>query len=125
MDSNHRTLAGTDLQSVAFSHSATYPYLIFKLPLTRFELVASPLPRECATPAPQRLVCFFSDATQRVLSSRKKILNLFSRQSPCATKVYYPVKIFGLSITSCIKLLVTYLKYQEQNVMSIVFLAYS
>lgn len=70
VDSNHRTLAGTDLQSVAFSHSATYPYLIFicdflkvshlffrKLPLTRFELVASPLPRECATPAPQRLKC--------------------------------------------------------------------
>lgn len=28
MDSNHRTLARTDLQSVAFSHSATYPYLI-------------------------------------------------------------------------------------------------
>ena len=28
VDSNHRTLAGTDLQSVAFSHSATYPYLI-------------------------------------------------------------------------------------------------
>ena len=29
VDSNHRTLARTDLQSVAFSHSATYPYLIF------------------------------------------------------------------------------------------------
>ena len=29
VDSNHRTLAGTDLQSVAFSHSATYPYSIF------------------------------------------------------------------------------------------------
>ena len=55
MDSNHRTHMRTDLQSAAFSHSATYPYLIFKLPLTRFELVASPLPRECATPAPQRL----------------------------------------------------------------------
>ena len=67
VDSNHRTLAGTDLQSVAFSHSATYPYSIFiceflkashffiNLPLTRFELVASPLPRECATPAPQGL----------------------------------------------------------------------
>ena len=56
VDSNHRTLSGTDLQSVAFSHSATYPYSIFiNLPLTRFELVASPLPRECATPAPQGL----------------------------------------------------------------------
>lgn len=32
VDSNHRTLARTDLQSVAFSHSATYPYLIFNLP---------------------------------------------------------------------------------------------
>ena len=30
VDSNHRTLARTDLQSVAFSHSATYPYSIFK-----------------------------------------------------------------------------------------------
>ena len=29
VDSNHRTLSGTDLQSVAFSHSATYPYKIF------------------------------------------------------------------------------------------------
>lgn len=28
VDSNHRTLARTDLQSVAFSHSATYPYSI-------------------------------------------------------------------------------------------------
>ena len=28
------------------------PYLL-QMPLTRFELVASPLPRECATPAPQ------------------------------------------------------------------------
>ena len=26
VDSNHRTLSWTDLQSVAFSHSATYPY---------------------------------------------------------------------------------------------------
>ncbi len=49
MDSNHRTLSGTDLQSVAFSHSATYPYL----PLTRLELVTSPLPRECSTSEPQ------------------------------------------------------------------------
>ena len=31
VDSNHRTLAGTDLQSVAFSHSATYPYSFFKI----------------------------------------------------------------------------------------------
>ena len=30
VDSNHRTLAGTDLQSVAFSHSAIYPYLVIK-----------------------------------------------------------------------------------------------
>ena len=29
VDSNHRTLSRTDLQSVAFSHSATYPYSIF------------------------------------------------------------------------------------------------
>ncbi len=31
VDSNHRTLARTDLQSVAFSHSATYPYSIFNI----------------------------------------------------------------------------------------------
>ena len=97
VDSNHRTLAGTDLQSVAFSHSATYPYLVLyippvkskicaftslrflhnggpeqcrlpprlrksfgltpllKLPLTRLELVTSPLPRECSTSEPQGL----------------------------------------------------------------------
>ena len=28
VDSNHRTLSWTDLQSVAFSHSATYPYKV-------------------------------------------------------------------------------------------------
>ena len=27
MDSNHRTLSRTDLQSAAFSHSATYPFI--------------------------------------------------------------------------------------------------
>ena len=55
VDSNHRTLSGTDLQSVAFSHSATYPYLVLNLPLTRLELVTSPLPRECSTSEPQGL----------------------------------------------------------------------
>ena len=29
MDSNHRTQMRTDLQSAAFSHSATYPYIFF------------------------------------------------------------------------------------------------
>ena len=68
MDSNHRTLARTDLQSVAFSHSATYPYLIvipfrvLKLPLTRLELVTSPLPRECSTSEPQGLEFFFTES---------------------------------------------------------------
>ena len=70
MDSNHRTLARTDLQSVAFSHSATYPYLIFSfaclgllnLPLTRLELVTSPLPRECSTSEPQGLEFFFTES---------------------------------------------------------------
>ena len=38
VDSNHRTLAGTDLQSVAFSHSATYPYLVFNLFEFKFAL---------------------------------------------------------------------------------------
>ena len=55
VDSNHRRLAPTDLQSVPFSHSGTYPYS-FNLPLMGFEPMASPLPRECATPAPQRLI---------------------------------------------------------------------
>lgn len=116
VDSNHRSLATADLQSAPFSHSGTYPYLLysiviflsyflsrcsdwrtttglvlvkrylifllrvrclraysgtypyylylifnllFNLPLTRFELVASPLPRECATPAPQGLIYSF------------------------------------------------------------------
>ena len=84
MDSNHRTLSWTDLQSVAFSHSATYPYKILKMPLTRFELVASPLPRECATPAPQRHI---SETTHPfgVLPPIKDTQS-FIRQSPCATK---------------------------------------
>ena len=30
MDSNHRTHTRTDLQSAAFSHSATYPYIAIK-----------------------------------------------------------------------------------------------
>ena len=38
VDSNHRTLTGTDLQSVAFSHSATYPYLI---------VISSPFVKNC------------------------------------------------------------------------------
>ena len=61
MDSNHRSLATADLQSAPFSHSGTYPYYIkfSKMPLTGFEPVASPLPRECATPAPQRLKYLF------------------------------------------------------------------
>ena len=58
VDSNHRRLAPTDLQSVPFSHSGTYPYYFFNLPLMGFEPMASPLPRECATPAPQRLNIF-------------------------------------------------------------------
>ena len=58
VDSNHRSLATADLQSAPFSHSGTYPYsILINLPLTGFEPVASPLPRECATPAPQRLKC--------------------------------------------------------------------
>ncbi len=31
VDSNHRRLAPTDLQSVPFSHSGTYPYSFFKI----------------------------------------------------------------------------------------------
>lgn len=30
MDSNHRTRMRTDLQSAAFSHSATYPYIFLR-----------------------------------------------------------------------------------------------
>ena len=43
VDSNHRTLSGTDLQSVAFSHSATYPYSILKICPWR-DLNSWPLP---------------------------------------------------------------------------------
>ena len=80
VDSNHRTLAGTDLQSVAFSHSATYPYLILKLPLTGFEPVASPLPRECATPAPQRLKDLYQGSSATHLHS---VNTQLTARSPC------------------------------------------
>ena len=108
MDSNHRSLATTDLQSVPFSHSGTYPdyfiliYLIVSnLPLTGFEPVASPLPRECATPAPQRLIatrafiylsCFYlSCFAGKYQGSAATLLHsnntqLFAR-SPCQQKL--------------------------------------
>ena len=35
------------------------PRLKINLPLTRFELVTSPLPRECSAPEPQGLIKFF------------------------------------------------------------------
>ena len=56
------------------------------MPLTRFELVASPLPRECATPAPQRHI---SETTLGLLLGvlpLTKDTQSFVRQSPCATK---------------------------------------
>ena len=75
VDSNHRRLTSTDLQSAPFSHSGICPhFFIFncscryytsklnffefflKLPMTRLELVTSPLPRECATTAPHGLI---------------------------------------------------------------------
>lgn len=43
VDSNHRSLATADLQSAPFSHSGTYPYLIFKICLWR-DLNPWPLP---------------------------------------------------------------------------------
>ena len=53
-----RTTVHSREQIYSLSPLATRPPTLIKLslkmPLTRFELVASPLPRECATPAPQR-----------------------------------------------------------------------
>ena len=55
-----RTTVHSREQIYSLSPLATRPpthiKLSLKMPLTRFELVASPLPRECATPAPQRLI---------------------------------------------------------------------
>ena len=70
------------------------------MPLTRFELVASPLPRECATPAPQGLIflcCTLSYlATKGVLlpSSTQTILNCF--RGVLATRAYLSVLHFEL-----------------------------
>ena len=41
---------------IQFSSSPRKACRIAQMPLTGFEPVASPLPRECATPAPQRLI---------------------------------------------------------------------
>ena len=64
-----RTTVLSREQIYSLSPLATRPptHILFSvnLPLTRFELVASPLPRECATPAPQRL-----DATRANKKSR-------------------------------------------------------
>ena len=80
VDSNHRSLATADLQSAPFSLSGTYPYLVFKkLPLTGFEPVASPLPRECATPAPQRLTAtraFCRKISDKIAGNRNRTYNL-------------------------------------------------
>ena len=54
------------------------------MPLTRFELVASPLPRECATPAPQRHISEL--LTPFGVLPLIKDTQSFIRQSPCATK---------------------------------------
>ena len=45
---------------IQFSSSPCKACRIAQMPLTGFEPVASPLPRECATPAPQRHLKLFS-----------------------------------------------------------------
>ena len=77
VDSNHRSLATADLQSAPFSLSGTYPYLVVivslvsvnNLPLTRLELVTSPLPRECSTSEPQGL-------DRQIAGNRNRTYNL-------------------------------------------------
>ena len=88
VDSNHRTLAGTDLQSVAFSHSATYPYLVFiKFAFdgiwTRGLSLTKGVRYPCATKA---CPLTYSPRPPGSATSHKMILNHFVRQSPCATK---------------------------------------
>ena len=64
------------------------------MPLTGFEPVASPLPRECATPAPQRLTLSSTFCALRECFPLKKDTQSFFRQGPCATKAYF---VFNLS----------------------------
>ena len=82
VDSNHRRLASTDLQSVAFSHSATDPYLIC---LWR-DLNSWPLPYQ-GSALPLR----HKGISQKLLTPfgvlpLTKNTQSFVRQSPCATK---------------------------------------
>ena len=88
------------------------PLFFFQnLPLTRFELVASPLPRECATPAPQRhdqrffsaapsWECYLSqNDTQSFCSAEslrhKGMINMFqSTESLCHKSLLQPRLFF-------------------------------
>ena len=98
VDSNHRSRLTADLQSAPFSHSGTYPclfnfqfsllllcaVLLVILPLMRFELTASPLPRECATPAPQGHVFSFhlsAPSGSASLSKNAQLFAFFSAES--------------------------------------------
>ena len=78
-----RTTVPSREQIYSLSPLATRPptHINFsKLPLTRFELVASPLPRECATPAPQRHI---SETTHPLWSatSHKRYSIFYSAES--------------------------------------------
>ena len=79
-----RTTVHSREQIYSLSPLATRPpthiKLSLKMPLTRFELVASPLPRECATPAPQRHI---SETTHSFWSatSHKRYLIFYSAES--------------------------------------------
>ena len=59
------------------TRAPTHIKFSINLPLTGFEPVASPLPRECATPAPQRHLKLFSPRTLMSAYLSKKIINLF------------------------------------------------
>ena len=71
-----RTTVPSREQIYSLSPLATRPptlILFSNLPLTRFELVASPLPRECATPAPQRLN---ATRAKKIAGNRNRTYNL-------------------------------------------------
>ena len=73
MDSNHRTRMRTDLQSAAFSHSATYPYLVIK----KFCVGAPSRIRTLDPPVMSRLL--WPTELREHLFNAKFIIRYFSR----------------------------------------------
>ncbi len=104
------------------AYSGTYPYLIIiysnnsirpsnsKMPLTRFELVTSPLPRECSTPEPQGLMDIIS--TVKVL--KKPVIGIepttYGLQNRCSTVELYRQQNYCIKdIINCQYLCLMYL----------------